>query len=150
MSYIKNSSPVASSLQRWPATYDSRVPYHRHRSHWLSHYARDAIYLKTNSINLKGTKLVLVSGAGLIGSHTADLLLNEDVKEILIYDDFVRGGVENWQDALKDPRVKTDDVGSDMMQTDILQSAFDGANGAFHFAALYCCNAAITRVAPSM
>ena len=35
-------------------------------------------------MKLKGKKFLLIGGAGLIGSHTLDLLLNEDVKEILI------------------------------------------------------------------
>lgn len=88
-------------------------------------------------MNLQGTKLVLVGGAGLIGSHTVDHLLKEDVKEILIYDNFVRGSVENLQDSLKDPRVKIFDIGGDIMQTDILEAAFKGADGVFHFAALW-------------
>jgi UDP-glucose 4-epimerase len=88
-------------------------------------------------MDLQGTKLVLVGGGGLIGSHTADLLLKEDVKEIIIYDNFVRGSVENLQNALKDPRVKIFDIGGDIMQTDILQAAFKGADGVFHFAALW-------------
>jgi len=88
-------------------------------------------------MNLQGTKLVLVGGAGLIGSHTADHLLNEDVREILIYDNFVRGSRENLHSALRDPRVTIYDVGGDILQTDILQSAFEGADGVFHFAALW-------------
>lgn len=88
-------------------------------------------------MNLQGTKLVLVGGAGLIGSHTVDRLLQEDVKEILIYDNFLRGSRENLNDAMKDPRVKIYDVGGDIMQTDILQSAFEGADGVFHLAALW-------------
>jgi len=88
-------------------------------------------------MNLQGTKLVLVGGAGLIGSHAADHLLNEDVREILIYDNFVRGSRENLHSALGDPRVTIYDVGGDILQTDILQSAFEGADGVFHFAALW-------------
>lgn len=88
-------------------------------------------------MNLNGKKFVLVGGAGLIGSHTVDHLIKEDVKEILIYDNMVRGSEENLHDAMKDPRVKIYDVGGDIMQTDILQSAFQGADGVFHFAALW-------------
>lgn len=88
-------------------------------------------------MDLKGKKFVVVGGAGLIGSHTVDQLVKEDVKEILIYDNFVRGSRENLQEALKDPRVKIYDVGGDILQTDILQTAFDGADGVFHFAALW-------------
>lgn len=88
-------------------------------------------------MDLKGKKLVLVGGAGLIGSHTADRLITEDVQEIVIYDNFVRGSRENLQNAMKDPRVKIFEVGGDIMQTDILQSAFEGVDGVFHFAALW-------------
>jgi UDP-glucose 4-epimerase len=88
-------------------------------------------------MDLIGKKLVLVGGAGLIGSHTADLLTKEDVKEIVIYDNFVRGSEENLDQALEDPRVSIYDIGGDVLQTDILHSAFDGADGIFHFAALW-------------
>jgi UDP-glucose 4-epimerase len=88
-------------------------------------------------MNLDGKKIVVVGGAGLIGSHTVDRLLKEDVREVLIYDNFLRGIRENLNDALKDPRVKIYDVGGDVMQTDILQSAFEGADGVFHLAALW-------------
>lgn len=84
-----------------------------------------------------GKKFVVVGGAGLIGSHTVDRLLKEDIKEVVIYDNFVRGTRENLNEALKDPRVKIYDVGGDVMQTDILQSAFDGVDGVFHLAALW-------------
>jgi UDP-glucose 4-epimerase len=88
-------------------------------------------------MDLAGKKLVLVGGAGLIGSHTTDLLIKEDVKEIIIYDNMVRGSEENLAEALKDPRVKIYDIGGDIMQTDILQSAFEKADGVYHFAALW-------------
>ncbi len=88
-------------------------------------------------MELKGSRLVLVGGAGLIGSHTVDQLLKEDIKEIIIYDNFVRGRVENLHNALQDPRVRIFDVGGDVLQTDILEAAFDGADGVFHLAALW-------------
>lgn len=88
-------------------------------------------------MDIRGKKLVVVGGAGLIGSHTVDRLLKEDVGQILIYDNFVRGSRENLDQALKDPRVKIYDVGGDVMQTDILQSAFKGSDAVFHLAALW-------------
>ena len=95
-------------------------------------------------MDLKGKKLVLVGGAGLIGSHTVDHLLAEDVREILIYDNFVRGRVENLTSALTDPRVKIFDVGGDVMQTDILEAAFERADGVFISPPCGCCNATNT------
>ena len=73
-------------------------------------------------MDLKGSKLVLVGGAGLIGSHTVDRLLKEDVGEIIVYDNLVRGRAENLVDALKDPRVRIYDIGGDILQTDIRSS----------------------------
>ena len=88
-------------------------------------------------MKLAGNKFVVVGGAGLIGSHTVDLLIKEDVSEIVIYDNFVRGRLENLHNALKDSRVRIYDIGGDITQTDILEAAFDGADGVFHFAALW-------------
>ena len=88
-------------------------------------------------MRLEGSKLVLIGGAGLIGSHTADRLLAEDVGEIVIYDNFVRGTPENLERALADPRVRVFDIGGDILQTDILDTALAGADGVFHFAALW-------------
>lgn len=88
-------------------------------------------------MRLEGSSLVLIGGAGLIGSHTVDRLLREDVREIIVYDNFVRGRAENLSDALKDPRVRIFDVGGDILQTDILEAGLDGADGVFHFAALW-------------
>lgn len=88
-------------------------------------------------MDVNGKKFVVIGGAGLIGSHAVDGLLKEDVKEVLIYDNFVRGSRENLNQALKDSRVRIYDVGGDIMQTDILQSALEGADGVFHLAALW-------------
>lgn len=88
-------------------------------------------------MNLSGKKLVLIGGSGLIGSHTLDELLKNDVKELVIYDNFVRGSHENIVTALKDPRVRVFDIGGDICQTDILNEALKGADGVFHFAALW-------------
>lgn len=88
-------------------------------------------------MDLRGKKIVLVGGAGLIGSHTADQLVQTDVAEIVIYDNFARGRLENLALAMADPRVKLFDVGGDILQSDILAKAFSGADGVFHFAALW-------------
>ena len=88
-------------------------------------------------MDIRGKRLVVIGGAGLIGSHVVDELVKEDVGEVVIYDNFVRGPHENLADALKDPRVKIHDVGGDIMHTDILDSALVNADGVFHLAALW-------------
>jgi len=88
-------------------------------------------------MDIRGKKLVVIGGAGLIGSHTVDALTREDVGEIVVYDNFVRGTEENLASALRDDRVSVFEIGGDITQTDILQAALKGADGVFHFAALW-------------
>jgi len=88
-------------------------------------------------MELKGKKLLVIGGAGLIGSHTVDELVKEDVLEIRVYDNFARGSLENLNEALKDPRVKIYEAGGDICQTDILDTAMKGVDGVFHLAALW-------------
>jgi UDP-glucose 4-epimerase len=94
-------------------------------------------YVEQRLMDIRGKKFIVVGGAGLIGSHTVDHLVKEDVREIVIYDNFVRGRLENLSSSLKDPRVRVFDIGGDISQTDILEAALDRADGVFHFAALW-------------
>ena len=48
-------------------------------------------------MRIEGSKLGVVGGAGLIGSHTVDELLGEDVSEIVVFDNFARGTRENLE-----------------------------------------------------
>ncbi len=88
-------------------------------------------------MDLKGKKFLVIGGAGLIGSHTIDKLLRENISEIIIYDNFARGRIENISDSLKDPRVTIYEAGGDITQTDILDSAMHNIDGVFQFAALW-------------
>lgn len=86
---------------------------------------------------MTGKKFVVIGGAGLIGSHVTEALLREDVGEVVVYDNFVRGTHENLAGALADPRCTVYEHGGDITQTDVLRAALDGANGVFHLAALW-------------
>jgi UDP-glucose 4-epimerase len=88
-------------------------------------------------VDIRGKRLVVIGGAGLIGSHTVDALLLEDVAEIVVYDNLVRGSRENLAEALTDSRVRVFEAGGDICQTDILDAALKRADGVFHFAALW-------------
>lgn len=88
-------------------------------------------------MDIAGKKIVVIGGAGFIGSHTVDLLTKTDAREIVVYDNMVRGNPENLANALRDPRVRIFDIGGDICQTDILNAALEGADGVFHFAALW-------------
>lgn len=86
-------------------------------------------------MDLKNKRIALVGGAGLIGSHLADLLLQDDVKEILIYDNFVRGKRENLAEAMKDRRIRI--VEGDILDKKRLEDSLQGCDGVFLLAALW-------------
>ena len=88
-------------------------------------------------MDLSGKRFLVIGGAGLIGSHTVDKLLQEDVAEIRIFDNFTRGREENLRNALQDPRVNVFSLGGDMLHRDLLNEAMKDIDGVFHFAALW-------------
>ena len=88
-------------------------------------------------MDLRGQRLLVIGGAGFIGSHVVDQLRREDVAEIVVYDDFTRGRVENLQEALTDPRVKIFELGGNILHRDLLAAATRNMDGVFHLAALW-------------
>lgn len=88
-------------------------------------------------MNINQKKFLLIGGAGLIGSHTVDMLIKENVREIIVFDNFTRGKKDNLKYCLKDERVKIFDIGGDILQNDILSKAMKNIDGVFHFAALW-------------
>lgn len=88
-------------------------------------------------MDVAGKRFLVIGGAGLIGSHTVDALLEEDVAQVRIYDNFSRGTRENLADALRDPRVEVFPLGGELMHREILNAAMEGMDGVFHFAALW-------------
>ncbi len=84
---------------------------------------------------LDGSKVVVVGGAGLIGSHTVDLLLEGGVGEVVVFDNLERGTPENLERALTDQRVRL--IEGDIADGLAIADALHGANGVFHFAALW-------------
>ena len=50
---------------------------------------------------MRNTRVLITGGAGLIGSHIADQLVPEGVREIVVLDNFVRGRRENLATAMK-------------------------------------------------
>lgn len=88
-------------------------------------------------MDISGQKIVVIGGAGLIGSHVVDALTATDVGEILVYDNFARGSHRNLSSAIEDGRVKLFEAGGDILQQDLLDAALDGAGGVVHLAALW-------------
>jgi UDP-glucose 4-epimerase len=88
-------------------------------------------------MDIRGKNILVIGGAGFIGSHVVDELLKEDVKSIIVYDNFCRGTMENLEIALKDSRVRVFEIGGDIMQTDILNKAVKESDAIIHLAALW-------------
>ena len=86
---------------------------------------------------LKDKKVLVIGGAGFIGSFVVAELLKESVKEVIIYDNFARGKMDNIKESLKDPRCTIYPTGGDVRETDILNDAMKGVDYVFHLAAMW-------------
>lgn len=87
--------------------------------------------------DLRGKTIGVIGGAGFIGSHVVDELLTRDVKQVIIYDNFCRGTMDNLTVALRDPRVRVFEAGGDILHSDILSQAIGESQCVVHLAALW-------------
>jgi UDP-glucose 4-epimerase len=84
---------------------------------------------------LEGTKILVIGGAGFVGSHLVDQLLLEPVREIVVLDNFVRGSESNLRQAMRDERVRV--VEGSITDLALLRDVMQGADYVFHLAALW-------------
>lgn len=87
--------------------------------------------------DLTNKKILVIGGAGFIGGFVVSELLKEDVAEVIIYDNFARGKMENIQHSLKDPRCYVYPEGGDIRDIDILNRAMYGVDYVIHLAAMW-------------
>lgn len=87
--------------------------------------------------DIRGKTVCVIGGAGFIGSHVVDELLTRDVKQVIVYDNFCRGSVDNLTDALTDPRVRVFEAGGDILHSDVLSAAVSESQCVVHLAALW-------------
>ena len=81
-----------------------------------------------------GQRVLITGGAGLVGSHIADLLVREGNPEIIVLDNFVRGRRDNLAWAMANGRLKI--VEGDIRDTRILREVMRGVDVVFHQAAI--------------
>jgi UDP-glucose 4-epimerase len=86
-------------------------------------------------MNLKGSKILVIGGAGFVGSHIVDQLIKEDPAEIRVLDNLVRGKEANLARAMPSGKVRL--IKGSITDLDTLRKAIDGCDGVFHLAALW-------------
>ena len=79
-------------------------------------------------------RALITGGAGLIGSHIADLLVAEGLDEVVVLDNFTRGRHENVEAAAATGNVTI--VEGDIRNTDLLCEVMEGVDLVFHQAAI--------------
>lgn len=86
-------------------------------------------------MDLNGKRIMLIGGAGLVGSHITDQLVREPVSEVIVFDNFVRGTAGNLADVRKDPKVRV--VEASMTDRAALARELKGVDGVFLLASLW-------------
>lgn len=85
-------------------------------------------------MDLAGTRVLITGGAGLVGSHIADMLVDEDVAEIVVLDNLTRGRRENLAQAMSSGRVTW--LYEDIRDAAAVRRAMEGIDAVFHQAAI--------------
>lgn len=88
-------------------------------------------------MSLAGQRILVIGGAGFIGSFVVKKLLEHDVAHVVIFDNFARGKMENIAESLKDPRCSVFPFGGDICDIDVLDAAIKDADYVFHLAAMW-------------
>src|SRR5215472_6514740 len=84
--------------------------------------------------SLAGSRVLITGGAGFIGSHIADLLVDEQVAEVIAIDNLVRGNRENLAHAGACGRVTF--VEGSITDRALVERYMHGVDYVFHEAAL--------------
>ncbi len=86
-------------------------------------------------MDLNGKRIMLIGGAGLVGSYIVDQLTHEPVSEIVVYDNFIRGTRANLAKASQSSKVKI--IQASMMDVQRLRKEMEGIDGVFLLASLW-------------
>ena len=85
-------------------------------------------------MKLEGKKILVTGGAGFVGSHIIDLLIDEGCEEIVAIDNLVRGRPENLADARARAPVRL--IEGDIRDSQLMEDLVGNADVVFHQAAL--------------
>jgi UDP-glucose 4-epimerase len=88
-------------------------------------------------LKIQGKKFVVIGGAGLIGSHLVEQLLNAKASKVIVFDNFYRGKINNLKSCLGNKSLKILKNRNNILDPKSLDSAIKGTDGVFHLAALW-------------
>ena len=88
-------------------------------------------------ITLEKSSILVIGGAGFIGSHVVNELLQSDIGKVVVFDNFARGKLDYLSKSLKDPRCEVYPNGGDVRDQDILNDAMQGVDCVVHLAAMW-------------
>jgi UDP-glucose 4-epimerase len=88
-------------------------------------------------MNLENSKILVIGGAGFIGSFVVSELLKSNVGKVVIYDNFARGKSSNLSESLSDSRCEIYPNGGDVRDIDTLNDAMKGCDAVVHLAAMW-------------
>ena len=71
---------------------------------------------------LTDRKILITGGAGFIGSYIAEQLIQENVKEVVLLDNFIRGSKNNINDVLSSGKAVL--VEGDIRDRELLNNLF--------------------------
>ena len=88
-------------------------------------------------MDINNSKVLVIGGAGFIGSFVVSELLKSNVGKVVIYDNFARGKASNISNSMADPRCEIYPNGGDVRDVDTLSDAMQGCDGVIHLAAMW-------------
>ena len=88
-------------------------------------------------MKLNGKHCLVIGGAGFIGSHVVEALLESDLRKITVFDNFTRGKRDYLAQALLDDRCEVFPDGGDVRDVDLLDHAMRDADLVVHLAAMW-------------
>ena len=86
-------------------------------------------------MTISNSRVLVIGGAGFVGSHIVDQLLREPLREIVVLDNFVRGVPTNLRQAMQDSRVRV--IEGSITDGELLRELMDEIDYVFHLAALW-------------